>query len=149
MINYVKGDLFDMLEGQDAIIHGCNCFNTMGAGFAKQIAQRYPDAETADMRTAYGSSDKLGCYSDVFVDDIRIINAYTQYRTSTSKDVFEYCAFDTVLRKLELKDYFTLNNIIMPKIGSGLAHGNWELIEMIIKKYSRTFNFTVVEYQRA
>ena len=35
-MNIVKGDLIKSAkEGQfDVIIHGCNCFNTMGAGIA-------------------------------------------------------------------------------------------------------------------
>ena len=43
----VKGDLLQMgKDGTfDIILHGCNCFNTMGAGIAAQIATKFPDAK--------------------------------------------------------------------------------------------------------
>ena len=38
-MNIVKGNLVTLaLAGEfDVIIHGCNCFNTMGSGVAKDI----------------------------------------------------------------------------------------------------------------
>lgn len=146
----LKGDLFDMLDGHDAILHGCNCFHTMGAGFAKQIAQRFPQAVEADLRTVYGDVFKLGSWSAAYADDICIFNAYTQYKISYTKPVFEYSAFDLILRKMALlKDGGSnINRLIMPKIGSGLAHGNWPLIEDIIKKHSKIFDITVIEYDK-
>lgn len=52
MINLkrARGDLVQMADqGQfDCIVHGCNCFRTMGAGIARQIAQKWPEAAEAD-----------------------------------------------------------------------------------------------------
>lgn len=39
----VKGDLFEF--DFDAVAHGCNTRGVMGAGIAKQFAQRYPNME--------------------------------------------------------------------------------------------------------
>ena len=38
----VTGDLITLaLEGEfDVIIHGCNCYNTMGAGIARAVRDR-------------------------------------------------------------------------------------------------------------
>ena len=46
----VRGDLFALgFAGEfDAIIHGCNCHNTMGAGIAKSVKQQFPAAYHAD-----------------------------------------------------------------------------------------------------
>ena len=43
-MNTIKGDLIDLaIEGKfDLIVHGCNCFNTMGKGIAKSIRQNFP-----------------------------------------------------------------------------------------------------------
>ncbi len=42
----IKGDLIKLaLDGKfDVIIHGCNCYCTMGAGFAKAIQAEFPEA---------------------------------------------------------------------------------------------------------
>ena len=43
MITYVDGDLIKLaLQGQfDVVAHGCNCFCTMGAGIAPQMAKAF------------------------------------------------------------------------------------------------------------
>lgn len=152
--NFVKGDLFEIIKYGDynSILHGCNCFHTMGAGFAKQIAERYPEAVEADLKTVYGAIEKLGSWSAALVDNDNyvVFNLYTQYKISHTKDVFEYSAFDLILRKLRLfhETSATRRNFIMPMIGSGLAHGNWPLIENIIKKHAKVLDITVVKYQK-
>ena len=45
----LKGNLLNSFEKDfNVILHGCNCFSTMGAGIAKQIAEKYPEAYRAD-----------------------------------------------------------------------------------------------------
>ena len=46
----VYGDLIEMAEHGDfdVIVHGCNCFCTMGAGIALQIKHHFPEAYYAD-----------------------------------------------------------------------------------------------------
>ena len=41
-MEFEKGDLLDLFYHKkiDILVHGCNCFNTMGAGIAKQIDTR-------------------------------------------------------------------------------------------------------------
>ena len=41
MVEYVKGNLFD--EPQEIIVHGCNARGVMGAGFAKDLKEKYPE----------------------------------------------------------------------------------------------------------
>ena len=61
----IKGDLIKLaLDGRfDVIIHGCNCYCTMGAGIAKAIKNIFPEAYDADCKTEKGSKPKLGSYS--------------------------------------------------------------------------------------
>lgn len=58
-MNYkeVNGDLIKLaLSGKfTAIAHGCNCYKTMGAGIAKQIAERFPNVFEADKATMLGA----------------------------------------------------------------------------------------------
>ena len=55
-----QGDLLQYAqEGVfDVIIHGCNCFCTMGAGIAKAIKARFPEAYQADCQTPKGDRAK-------------------------------------------------------------------------------------------
>lgn len=84
----IEGDLVELaLRGNfDVIVHGCNCFCTMGAGIAKTIKDVFPEAYEADIQTEKGSRDKLGGISYVVLNrngyEITVVNGYTQYSTS-------------------------------------------------------------------
>jgi O-acetyl-ADP-ribose deacetylase (regulator of RNase III) len=150
-IKYVKGNIIDLAEQGhfDVIIHGCNCFNTMGAGLAKEIKQRYPAAYEVDLKTSRGSKDKLGNFTFVKVQspikdhEFFIINLYTQFHYAwhkdQSKDLFEYEHFDKGL--IRVSDFIlsrTLDGnplkVGLPLIGCGLAGGNKDKIISAIGK---------------
>ena len=61
-LKHAKGNLLDLAEAGefDIIIHGCNCFNTMGGGIAREIRERYPEVSTVDSKTVSGDYSKLG-----------------------------------------------------------------------------------------
>jgi O-acetyl-ADP-ribose deacetylase (regulator of RNase III) len=149
----VKGDLLDMArEGYfDVIVHGCNCFCTMGAGIAKQIKELIPGAFEADMRTIRGDESKLGTITSAltqrFKSPLVVVNAYIQYEFSSSRDVVDY---DAVRSCMELvgKRYHG-KRIGMPKIGAGLAGGDWIRIKDIIEEELGEENVTIVEWNKA
>jgi O-acetyl-ADP-ribose deacetylase (regulator of RNase III) len=138
MVKYTAKNILESEE--DVIVHGCNCLCTMGAGVAKQIAQQWPQAATADAATKYGDTMKLGTYSVAHGKtnsgkDVFIVNLYTQYAPSGPKfSPFNYMAFEIGLKKI-LQD-FDGKTIAMPCIGAGLAGGNWYVIEDIINRVS-------------
>lgn len=150
----VKGDLLAMAKAGefDIIIHGCNCFNVMGAGIAAQIAQQFPDAQIADNETVRGDPGKLGTYTIGMGGRLVILNAYTQYGTSnTGKDVFEYTAFERVLDKIATR--FGKWRIGLPMIGMGLAGGDAERIIPMIEAFAERMekqggSATLVEFSR-
>ncbi len=78
-----KGDLIQKARAGefDVLVHGCNCFCTMGAGIAKTIKQVFPAAYQADLATVAGDKTKLGSYSMASVEaaekPLVIVNAYT------------------------------------------------------------------------
>jgi len=80
-----QGDLILLAKhGQfDVIIHGCNCFCSMGKGIALSIKKEFPNAYHADLETIKGDSTKLGSYSQAQIQfashDFTVINAYTQF----------------------------------------------------------------------
>lgn len=132
MLKYAKGNLLDMAENGDfdVIIQGCNCFNTMGGGIAREIAQRYPHVADVDKETLRGDYMKLGNWTSaaVVAPEYRfeLINAYTQYNMSRGMDVFEYMSFKLILQKM--LHYHGHKRIGFPYIGMGLAGGDSDYI---------------------
>jgi O-acetyl-ADP-ribose deacetylase (regulator of RNase III) len=135
MLKYTKGDLLELaITDFDVIVHGCNCQCMMGGGIAKQIARKYLTAEVVDFKTRAGDYKKLGTWTEVDVGPFIIINAYTQFRTSCSEDVFEYTAFKLILQKL-LHEYGN-KKIGFPYIGMGLAGGDSSIIIPMIESFA-------------
>lgn len=148
----VTGDLLTLANSGefDVIIHGCNCFNTMGSGIARAIASNYPAALLADLATVKGDRAKLGTYTQTTVTNpvksFTIINAYTQYRYNGRIDLFEYLAFQQILDTLAKE--FTNSNFGFPLIGCGLAGGDKNRIVSMINSFSKLIdgNVTIVEF---
>lgn len=142
MIVYKKGDL--LKSGAHVIVHGCNCYNVMGAGVAQMIKHRWPAALEAD-RLFSGryqgphldtTFEMLGLYSQsgkATPEEPLIINLYTQHGYSTGRRRLNYEALMlgmTALSKRVHPDW----RVAMPKIGAGLAGGDWDIIELMINK---------------
>jgi O-acetyl-ADP-ribose deacetylase (regulator of RNase III) len=139
MIRYITGDVFK--DGNDIIVHGANCCCIMGTGVAAQIKEHYPQACVVDQMTKSGDKDKLGTYSmaicqDKFVPghNVTIINAYTQHTPQRYPPPFDYVAFEKVLINLRPLFVDSSKSIGMPKIGAGLAGGDWDKIAAIIER---------------
>ncbi len=149
-MKHLKGDLIQLaLSGKfDVIIHGCNCFCSMGAGIAKQIKDRFPNAYEADLKTRPGDKNKLGTYSKARIQvgnqALTIINGYTQHHYSGSKVLADYDAIASVFSLV--KTNFSGKKIGYPKIGAGLAKGDWNKICGIIDHQLMGENHTLVEY---
>jgi O-acetyl-ADP-ribose deacetylase (regulator of RNase III) len=155
MLKHTKGNLLDLAEAGlfDVVVQGCNCFNTMGGGIAREIRERYPIAHAMDASTTRGDYNKLGNWT-VGLNDLTdrkfiIINAYTQYNMSTGEDVFEYTAFQLILEKLE--HAYPTSHIGFPYIGMGLAGGDKDIIipmlEIFAMNIARTGgSVTLVEF---
>ena len=133
-MEFEKGDLLDLFDHKkiDILVHGCNCFNTMGAGIAKKIKEKYIDAYNADLLTIKGDKNKLGTYSISKINETQyIINAYTQYYYF-GKRPLNYEALRNVFKLINKN--FNNKIIGIPKIGAGLARGDWNIIKNIIEE---------------
>ena len=171
MINYVDGDLIKFAKEArfDVIVHGCNCMSTMKSGIAPQMAKAFgcdsfemekwgPTIKklgNIDYETLYWEDDK---YWTKYPDEdgkwvsskLTVVNSYTQYKYGRNhKDgdraPFDYEAFTICMRKIN--HIFKGNHIGMPKIGAGLAGGNWNRIEHIINTELRDCEVTIVNYK--
>lgn len=150
----VHGDLLELArEGDfDVIVHGCNCLCAMGAGIAKQIRDQCPGAYDADKATKKGDRDKLGTYSCAVVDgdhkSYTVVNAYTQYHWKGERKVLaDYDAIQSVFA--QIKADFAGQKIGYPKIGAGLAGGDWDRISSIINTELKGEDHTLVLYKKA
>lgn len=147
-----EGNLVELADlGEfDAIVHGCNCFNTMGAGVAKAISSRWPQALEVDNMTNKGDKHKLGDYTSVYVDTqagkgaLQIINGYTQYQYGNDPYVC-YVNYEKVRRLFQTLNQDLIGKRVgIPLIGAGLANGEWYIIERLIKESAPEMDLTVV-----
>jgi O-acetyl-ADP-ribose deacetylase (regulator of RNase III) len=135
-MNIVRGDIIDLaLQGRfDVIVHGCNCFCSMGAGVARVIGEEFPEAYAADLVTAKGDRGKLGDFSFATVRrrdrEITIVNGYTQFHFHGDGVLVDYDALRRVFAKV--RKQFSGKRIGYPKIGAGLGGGDWQLVSAII-----------------
>ena len=146
-MNTISGNLIDLAEQGmfDIIVHGCNCKNVMGAGIAKEIKRRYPEVYEADTYANKKGWNFLGNITELDYGDFVIINAYTQYDWR-GKNNFNYNAIRGVMRKINKK--FKGKSIGLPKIGAGLAGGNWDIISEIIDEELCDMKVTLVIYEK-
>lgn len=149
-MNIVQGDLIELaLNGVfDVIVHGCNCQCTMGAGIAKSIRTKFPEAYAADLQTKKGDRNKLGTISAAKVTRndhaLTVINAYTQFHWRGTGVLADYEAIRAAMQQIKL--HYSGNRIGYPRIGAGLAGGDWDTIAQIISEELEGEDHTLVEY---
>lgn len=148
----IQGNLITLAKQNyfDVIVHGCNCYCAMGAGIAQAIKSEFPEAYEADCRTPKGDKSKLGTisYASINRDDINltVVNGYTQFNYSGSGVLVNYDATSSVFSLV--KKQFTGQTIGYPKIGAGLAKGDWQIISSIIDRELQSEDHTLVEFIR-
>ena len=169
MYQEIEGDLIELaLQGKfEVITHGCNCFCTMGAGIAPQMAKafgcdKYPmeadyligdinklgtiDAQKRSIQMYYPGKLTTLPISKILV----VVNSYTQYYYGKNSPGYErpldYSALELCLRKINY--LFRFSKIGLPQIGCGLAGGQWEIVKGIIQKELKDCDVTVVIYKK-
>ena len=167
----IKGDLIQLaLSGKfDVIAHGCNCFCIQKAGIAAQMSKHFNTDDFSfykmEMPQYQGNFNKLGTIdwsafvkvlpSDSFYIQLpkhssqlypnpshylTVINAYTQYELGKNLD---YEALTLCMRKINYE--FQDKHIGLPWIGCGIAGGNKDKVEQILRKELKDCNVTVCE----
>ena len=142
------GNILDLFEKLDnvAIIHGCNCQNIMGKGLAKTLKDKYPL-----IWSKYRTYHNIGSFEIVGVGlNKYIINAYTQINLGKSKErkdgdssYMRHVAIGNIFK--ELHNYISPDTtLLIPRIGSGLAGGNWEEIKQVILDNLKHENYIFV-----
>ncbi|WDP93028.1 MAG: phosphatase [Desulfobacter sp.] len=146
----IKGDLIKLAQAGefDVIIHGCNCFCAMDAGIARQIRGTFPKAWQADRETPAGDRQKLGHYSWALINNracpLVVVNGYTQFHYEGDGVLADYQAIELLFT--QLKGDFSGKRFGYPKIGAGLAGGDWAIIGQIIEQALAGEDHTLVEH---
>ena len=138
MIEEIQGDVFNAKE--DVLIHGCNCYNTFGAGVAKRVKELYPGAWEADNDTKKGDTEKLGSHTHwngkhyYYDQTIIVVNSYSQYGYGSMFNQRVQLQYDKLRESLEEIEFvYRGASFAMPRIGAGLARGDWATIKEIIE----------------
>ena len=143
-----QGNLIDLaLQGHFGVIaHGCNCFHVMGAGIAKAVKETFPEAWAADKATKKGDRNKLGSLSSATIHlpeksaesakSVTVANLYTQLRwgpASPAAGETQESRYDAIRKALTgLRKLAAGRPTGLPRIGAGLAGGDWKIISEII-----------------
>lgn len=136
-ISYVRGDIAEMIKNKevDAVIHGCNCYHTMGAGIAKQLNDLTGGGLLeVDKTSPFGDINKLGKFTRyVHSNGVKIYNLYSQFNYGTNgKEVLVHwdSVFNGICSVIEDSDGV---KIALPYIGCGLAGGLEEDLISVLK----------------
>ena len=150
-MRHIDGDLIRLAKAGrfDVIAHGCNCWHSMSGGLAAEIARHFPAAVAADRATPAGDRAKLGTCSAATVTvpagRLVVVNAYTQFAPSTGAGVD--VDYEAVRRAMTwLGAHHGTARIGLPRIGAGLAGGDWPTIEAIISAVLGDRDVTVVTF---
>ncbi len=149
----IEGDLIELaLEGHfDVIVHGCNCFCAMGGGIARTIKTIFPAAFEADCQTLSGDRSKLGTCTVASCPTesgtVTVVNAYTQYHYAGPGVLVDYEALSHCLQWVARA--YPDKHIGLPKIGAGLAGGDWQQIQAIVETTLNAAEYTVVLFRPA
>lgn len=139
-LEIVKGDLLNFPNQINTIAHSCNTQNIFGAGIAKSIRDKYPEAYTADCDAHRNNENQLGYFSYCKLNldsNKRIINLYTQSSTGKGRMV-DYEAFYKSIDYLNraINSASSVYNYILGfpfGISCGLAGGSWNIILSMLK----------------
>lgn len=142
----IEGDLIKMALNRkfNVIVHGCNCFCSMGAGIAVNMASTFGcDNFLKEDKSFRGDINKLGTIDYQYFPslDLIVVNAYTQFLPGKNLD---YQALHLCLTKINYM--FPTKIIGLPLIGCGIAGGIWDINDNPHIKYNINMDVkTIIE----
>lgn len=134
MINYLKGDATKpSIIGNKIIAHCCNDIGAWGRGFVLSLSARWSEPER---RYREMSPKHLGDTQFVKVEsDVWVANIIGQHGIRMIDNIppIRYDALRSGLRRVGRFSGEINASICLPRIGAGLAGGDWSIIENIIQ----------------
>lgn len=129
------------------IAHGVNCQNKMGSGVAKALYTKWPEVkEKYHEYCEYGPPEGLlGRSQRVTIPNrLPIFNLFTQL--NYGYDGKKYVSYKAIVDAVSKIQYF--GEIAVPKIGCGLAGGDWNVVSAILEEFEeeRLFQLSFTVY---
>lgn len=144
MINYHKGDVLQEFVEPRILIHVVNSVGGFGKGFALFLGNKYPLVKksykdwfhTSQLGGSLnGIEFSLGNVQAVTVSEkLTVGNMLAQvgYKSAKNPTPLSYFALQECLKKVADLALEAKRPVYLPKIGAGLAGGEWHLIEKLI-----------------
>jgi O-acetyl-ADP-ribose deacetylase (regulator of RNase III) len=130
--------------------HVVNDVGLWGRGYTASLGTKFPGAETSFRAWAEGGflvPYRLGEVLCVTVESkVNIAHLCAQRGVGTSKRRIDYQALDQCLWWLADTKQVD-RTVVIPKIGTGLAGGEWEDISEIIERRLRDYSVVVYELE--
>ena len=155
-INYEVGDATAPIgDGAKIIAHVCNDIGGWGRGFVLALSARWPEPEASYHAWYAGRADNdfaLGAVQLVGVeDDLWVANMIGQrdVLAGPSGPPVRYEAIELALLTLVNEAHARDASVHMPRIGCGLAGGDWPTVEDIIDRTLIAHHVAVTVYDLA
>ena len=138
-IQYLKGDATAPSEqGIKIIVHVCNDVGAWGKGFVIAISKKWKQPEQK-YRQWYKTGDDFALGSVQFIQvehDLWVANMIGQRDIRIKEGIppIRYDAIEQGLSKVALEAKKLSASAHMPRIGCGLAGGQWDIIESLIQR---------------
>lgn len=143
-LTYRRGNMFEHLTGKELIVHACNGQGVWGSGFARQLADKYPEAyeefrDYLELQLKKYSASGFYKITSHEVDNINyqtqhIGNCVTSLGYGDMRDLPPEILMNTRISVYSmLKDYCSDEiTVFSPRINSGLFKVDWDKTEKMI-----------------
>ena len=150
-IEYRRGDATVKAgAGPWIIAHVCNDIGKWGKGFVLAISRRWPEPEAEYRRAARSCPLKLGQTQFVQVGpELAVVNMIAQRgirRRSPDPCALDYRALGACLDFLASVCLMERAGAQLPRIGTGLAGGNWGEVELLLQRHLCRLDVPVVVF---
>ena len=131
MVEEIKGNLLD--TDCRIITHGVNCQGKMESSVAKALYTKYPEVKESYLNffnDEYNSEEYLGLVNCVYRDDKIVLNCFIQQNYGHNKQI--YISYKAITKCFSIISCF-YDEIAIPRIGCGLAGGDWKIVKKCIE----------------
>lgn len=131
IVSETKGDI--LRSPYKNIAHGVNCKDKMGSGVAKALFTKYPEVKTSYHEFCSGVPElsRLGEVQPVDCGEVIVFNCFTQF--NYGYDNKKYVSYEAIVKCFKtLNMYLKGQSIAIPRIGCGLAGGDWTVVRALI-----------------
>jgi len=142
MIEYIKGNIFQ--STMQTLVCPVNTVGVMGAGLAKQFAQKYPKMAKEYAQYTWSNSFDVGCLWIYRTDDKWILNFPTKTDWHLlSKLWYIELGLKTFVDTYEQEE---IESIAFPKLGCGLGGLQWPDVKELFDEYLDSMDIPVEVY---